>query len=185
MRWKRVLVTGALSLTVVGAWVGCAEWPVETPAAKVDGNEGPIQLEDGRRVSVRYTDQGLAERHQEARGRPWSRPRVLDSKGGDPECRVELSAYRNTVAVVAHYYPGCYADSEPKTVIVAVSDGDLDEWDTHRGEGYLMWKWTRFPWSGQRVVFRVEDSDGLHELSWRQTIGFTGPATSPPEGQEW
>ncbi|MET7641237.1 hypothetical protein [Streptomyces sp. NPDC005438] len=182
MRRTRVLVAVVLSLVLVGAWVLCVEWPVDEPPTATGessraGNR-PVRLEDGRRVLVRFTDQGLVERHQSAEGRPWSRPKVLYARSGDPECPVRLSTYRNTVTVVAHYYgSGCYAESEAETVVVAVSDGDLGDWDRHLSAGWLDWKEPRYSWSGLRVVFR----QGEDALSWRQTIGFTGATDGPPD----
>ncbi len=174
-------MAGVLSLTLMAAWVRCVEWPVnKAPTATGESShfgDKPVQLEDGRRVLVKFTKKGLVERHQDAKGRPWSRPRVLYPKGGDPECGVSLSTYRNTVTVIADYFgPACYADSEAQVVIVAVSDGDLDEWDKHLSAGWLHWGKPRFSWSGLRVVFR----DGGEELSWRQTVGFTGSTEGPP-----
>ncbi|RLL68467.1 hypothetical protein [Streptomyces sp. Z26] len=177
-RTRRALATAALTLAVAGAWYGCVEWPIETPDATAYGTDGPIELADGRQVSVRWTQRGLVERHRDgadAGDDAWSAPKVLYGGPGDDECGVRLSTYRNTVAVVADHPPGCYADSPPEVVVVAVGTGDLDDWDTRRvwhDDGFA---WTRFSWSGQRVVFRREDGDGVHELSWRRVIGFTGP----------
>ncbi|MEU5957896.1 hypothetical protein [Streptomyces sp. NPDC047525] len=176
MRLRRGLLAGGLVLVVVGAWVGCAEWPVETPSAKTASAQGPVVLEDGRRVMVRFTKRGLTERHRGADGGSWSQPRVLHPTAGDGDCRVDLSTYQNTVAVIAHHNEGCYLGDADDTVIAAVSDGDLTQWDTHVTKGEDGWEWTRFSWSGYRVVFRKEDGEGVHELSWRQSIGFTGPS---------
>ncbi|MFG3256837.1 hypothetical protein [Streptomyces sp. NPDC048172] len=177
MRGRRVLVCGVAVLVAAGAWIGCAEWPVETPTAESSSDEGPLELDDGSRVQVHFTERGLVERHQSAIGRPWSQPRVLFDKPGDAECLVELSAYDDVVAVVAHYDSGCN-DPASETVIAAVSDGDLADWETHADHNIDGWKRTRFSWSGYRVVFRKEDFEGVHELSWRRSIGFTGPSTS-------
>jgi hypothetical protein len=173
LRRKPVLVVGVVML-LSGAWVGCAEWPTKTPSAAKWSSEGPIELDDGRHVTVRFTKQGLVERHQGADGGPWSRPRVLHPAAGDAECSVKLTTYDNTVAVMADWDEGCYGEPA-ENAIVAVSDGDLDEWETHGIEGTDGWEWTRFSWSGYRVVFRKAGSEGITELSWRQSIGFTGP----------
>ncbi|MGW7274476.1 hypothetical protein ACWGH5_28580 [Streptomyces sp. NPDC054864] len=138
--------------------------------------EGPVVLEDGRRVMVRFTKQGLTERHQDADGGSWSQPRVLHPAAGDADCGVDLSTYKNTVAVIAHHNEGCDLGDADDTVIAAVSDGDLTEWDAHVTRGEDGWEWTRFSWSGYRVVFRKEAGGVVDELSWRQSIGFTGPS---------
>ncbi|MET8472420.1 hypothetical protein ABZY90_27275 [Streptomyces sp. NPDC006422] len=111
------------------------------------------------------------------------KPRVLHPAPGDAECDPELATYDNTVAVMADWDRGCYGDPA-EIAIAAVSDGDLDDWDTHSIENIDGWEWTRFSWSGYRVVFRKGDADGTTELSWRQSIGFTGPdiIAGPDEG---
>ncbi|MFD7292875.1 hypothetical protein ACFV9W_06255 [Streptomyces sp. NPDC059897] len=179
---RRVLALGAV-LLASGVWVGCAEWPTKTPSEVRRSSDGPIELDDGRRVTVAFTEQGLVERHQGAEGGPWSKPRVLHPAAGDSECDPELTTYDNTVAVMADWDYGCYGDAA-EIAIVAVSDGDLDEWDTHGIENIDGWEWTRFSWSGYRVVFRKGDGDGTTELNWRQSIGFTGPdvIAGPGEG---
>ncbi len=176
-----VLMSGVLPLAAA-VWVGCAEPAFESPTATTHSShfgQKPVRLEDGRRVSVRFTEEGLVERHQSAEGRPWSKPRVLYSEAGDRECTVDLSTYRNTVTVVARYYPGCYADSEPKVMIVAVSDGDLDDWDEHHSAGWLSWDDAppRFSLLGQRVVFGTGKHAGAEELSRRRTSA--SPARRP------
>lgn len=81
-------MAGVLSLTLMAAWVRCVEWPVnKAPTATGESShfgDKPVQLEDGRRVLVKFTKKGLVERHQDAKGRPWSRPRVLYPKGETP-----------------------------------------------------------------------------------------------------
>ncbi|RFU86253.1 hypothetical protein DY218_13235 [Streptomyces triticagri] len=177
MSKKRALGAVAVVLTLVGGWIAGAEWPVETPEATNEW-DGPVQLADGRRVSVKFTEDGLVERHQREKGAPWSSPQVLSKVKGDDDCGVFLSTYKNTVAVIAHWDHGCYGEAARKS-IAAVSDGDLDDWDTHITENEDDWKRTRFSWLGNRVVFRKEvDGAEVAELSWRQTIGFTGPTTS-------
>ncbi|RII20714.1 hypothetical protein DSC45_02620 [Streptomyces sp. YIM 130001] len=179
MTKRRAIAACSLVLALVGGWVAGAEWPVETPETTNDW-DGPVELADGRRVLVKFTAQGLVERHQSDKGAPWSRPRVLSPVKGDDDCGVHLSTYRNTVAVIAHWDHGCYGEAARKS-IAAVSDGDLDEWDTHVTEHEDDWKRTRFSWIGNRVVFRKEMDPGVAELSWRQTIGFTGPTTKSYE----
>ncbi|MFM9370054.1 hypothetical protein [Streptomyces sp. Da 82-17] len=173
MRLRRTPVILAAWFAVGGAWLGLAEWPVETPTANGHAADGPIRLDDGRRVLVEFTDRGLVERHRPADGGPWSRPRVLHPKPGDADCSVELSAYGDTVAVMADWDQGCHGPAAA-TAIAAVSDGDLTDWDVEAIDGIDGWEWTRFSWSGYRVAFR-KTGEGVEELNWRESIGFTGP----------
>lgn len=182
MRLRRTAVILAACFAVTGLWLGLAEWPVQTPTANKYSSDGPLELEDGRRVSVGFTRQGLVERHQSAEGRPWSQPRVLYPKAGDAECLVELSAYGDTLAVIANWDHGCF-DGAADTAIAAVSDGDLTDWDIKAIDGIDGWEWTRFSWSGYRVVFRNGGDGGVDELSWRESIGFTGPDLVPGPGR--
>ncbi|MFE1951942.1 hypothetical protein ACFW9D_15895 [Streptomyces sp. NPDC059524] len=173
MRRSRVVATGALAMVLAGVWTVCAEWPGQTSTAKRIGWNGLIELEDGRRVSARFTDKGLYERHQRTKGGPWSAPKLLYPRG-DSDCGAELSAYGDTVALVAGYSSGCHAGEPAEVVIAGVSSGDLDEWETDTTEGMDAWRTTRFSLTGYRVVFRSPGGAGTDELSWRQSIGFTG-----------
>ncbi|MDI3406200.1 hypothetical protein [Streptomyces cavernicola] len=157
-------------------WLPVAEWPSQEPTANGHDYDAdrPLELADGRRVFVEFTEQGLVERHQSAKGEPWSKPRVLHAEPGDTECPVELSAYGDTVAVMAHWDVGCN-DPAADTAIAAVGDDGLTDWDVEPIDHIDRWEWTRFSWSGYRVVFRKSGGDGIEELSWRESIGFTGP----------
>lgn len=184
VRPRLILVSILLGLSAT-AWITCVEWADREPTAVADVDAHAlgtptVQLADGRRVRAAFSPAGLDVQYQRTQNHPWSTPKTLFDKGGDAECPVSLSTYRNTVTVVAGWDADCFWETEgPDITVVAVSDGDLDDWDAHIGLG-LEWDDVppRYSLLGQRVVFHTSRRAGAEELSWRNTIGFTGE-TSP------
>jgi hypothetical protein len=138
-----------------------------------------LALDDGRRVSLTYGKGGLVERHQSAKGGPWSEPRLLyRTKKLDCES-LTLATHGGTVAATADYGYGCGAGGPPDYSIAAVATtDDLDDWDVKVIKFIDGFDHVRFSSSGHHVRFdypTVEAGPGT--LSWRSFWGFRFPDT--------
>lgn len=179
MRARRALLIGVgvvLCLTLTGGWLIWDEWANEEGRLQQDDGSARITLDDGRRVSLRYGEQGLVERHQSARGGPWSRPRLIYRSKEDDCQSVTLATHRGTVAGIADYGDACYVGDPPDHSIAAVTTADdLDDWDVEVVEHRDGWEHVRFSSSGNHVRFDQPTLEGTATLSWRSFWGFSDP----------
>jgi len=179
MRTNRALLIGVgvvLVVALTGGWLIWDERAHEEGRLKLGDGSARITLDDGRRVSLRYGEQGLVERHQTTKGSRWSKPRVI-YRSQEYDCRyVTLATHRGTVAAIADYGYGCPAGSPPDYSIAAVATAnDLDDWDVEVTEHFDGWEHVRFSSSGSHVRFDYPTLEGTATLNWWSSWGFSDP----------
>ncbi|MGP3986943.1 hypothetical protein [Streptomyces sp. 3N207] len=176
---RRVQLIGAgvaLVMLLAGGWFKLGERPGEEGRSKLGDGSTRITLDDGRRVSLRYGEKGLVERHQKAKGGSWSEPRLL-YRTKENDCQsVTLATHRGTVAAIADYGYGCPAGSPPDYSIAAVATADdLGDWDVEVTEHFDGWEHVRFSFTGNHVRFEYPTLEGTATLDWWPLWGFTDP----------
>ncbi|NBE54085.1 hypothetical protein [Streptomyces boluensis] len=136
-------------------------------------DEAVVELSDGRRVSLHYEDgTGLLERHQKAKGAPWSQSRTVHATKTEPCRGIDLKARRGTVTVRAGFGPYCRDGEPPAQAVAAVGTGRFDAWDTHISRDLDGWERVGIAADGGAVTFRSASWSSTTTLPWRAGEGF-------------